>query len=902
MRTISPKHIVAYSHCPTKAFLMLKSEESFEPTEYDKLLLKFQKQAFENYCNNFTAIQDYKDGVLKKGFEIVKDCNINLTEFNFQSKLIFKNEGKSSLVKFFYEPVIFLGSNQIAIENRLELAYLGFLLEKIQNKFPDKGIIIDKEGGKHRIELTKLKKHLKSSISEIQSFDQAPPKLILKRHCSQCSFENICKTQAQKEDNLSLLDRITPKQINKLEKKGIFTVKQLSFIYKPRRRNKKVKNPPIIYKPELQALAIRTAKTYIQRLPALERKPIEIFLDIEGLPDDGFFYLFGILISENTIQSTHSFWAETQHNEKKIWQGVVTLLETYPESPIYHYGTFEPSAFEKLAKRYQTDIEGIKKRFVNINSFIYGKIYFPTYSNGLKDLGKSLGAKWTNEKASGLQTIIWRNEWEEGQTQRKEDLQTYNQEDCLALKILTDELSRIQTTASISNDVEFVQNPKKIASEISQGVHNQFELVLELAHNEYNRKKIKLDLIANKIISTAKKELIKTERKWLGKKMGRPNKFEFFEPDRFCIKHVEQKLNKSNIESKKIIIDLVFSKNGVKKNIIEYKGRHGYCPICNNSLAALSFRQISRQLYSHNFKSWIVFQRIEIQLSFSKINESLFGLINDKTSHAAGIAFIKDFSEYYEETENLIIQSILSSSFIHADETTISILGENQYVWIFTTGKYVTYKFSKNRDAITAKDFLKGYKGILITDFYAGYDSVECIQQKCWVHLIRDLNNHLWSNPFDKEFENLVFKIRNLIIPIINACNLHGLKKKYLSKYQKQVDEFYKNTIYDKIYKSEFCILYQKRFERYKDSLFVFISNDDISWHNNTAENGIRHICIQRKISGSFGGNQFPHYLRLVSIMQTCKFQNKSFLKFLLSKEKDIDNFGIRRKNVTENH
>ena len=145
--------------------------------------------------------------------------------------------------------------------------------------------------------------------------------------------------------------------MNKLEKKGIFTVTQLSFIYKPRRRNKKVKNPPILYKSELQALAIRTKKTYIQKLPTIDRKPIEIFLDIEGLPDDGFFYLFGILIFANNIQHTYSYWADAQQDEKTIWQRVVTLLETYPESPIYHYGTFEPSTFEKLAKRYQTDIE-----------------------------------------------------------------------------------------------------------------------------------------------------------------------------------------------------------------------------------------------------------------------------------------------------------------------------------------------------------------------------------------------------------------------------------------------------------------------------------------------------------------------------------------------------------------
>lgn len=79
------------------------------------------------------------------------------------------------------------------------------------------------------------------------------------------------------------------------------------------------------------------------------------------------------------------------------------------------------------------------------------------------------------------------------------------------------------------------------------------------------------------------------------------------------------------------------------------------------------------------------------------------------------------------------------------------------------------------------------------------------------------------------------------------------------------------------------------------------IEHDDINWHNNTAERGLRHICKQLSISGSLHKSLTPHYLRLVSIMQTCKFQNKSFLKFLLSKEKDIDNFGVRRKNVTEN-
>ena len=32
-------------------------------------------------------------------------------------------------------------------------------------------------------------------------------------------------------------------------------------------------------------------------------------------------------------------------------------------------------------------------------------------------------------------------------------------------------------------------------------------------------------------------------------------------------------------------------------------------------------------------------------------------------------------------------------------------------------------------------------------------------------------------------------------------------------------------------------------------------------------------------------------YLRLLGIRQTCRFQNKSFFQFLLSRERDIDRF-----------
>ena len=61
------------------------------------------------------------------------------------------------------------------------------------------------------------------------------------------------------------------------------------------------------------------------------------------------------------------------------------------------------------------------------------------------------------------------------------------------------------------------------------------------------------------------------------------------------------------------------------------------------------------------------------------------------------------------------------------------------------------------------------------------------------------------------------------------------------------------------------------------------------------AERAIRHLAVQRKISGTFFKNVAQSYLLLLSIGQTCRFQNKPFLQFLVSQEKDVDKFKARK-------
>ncbi len=54
----------------------------------------------------------------------------------------------------------------------------------------------------------------------------------------------------------------------------------------------------------------------------------------------------------------------------------------------------------------------------------------------------------------------------------------------------------------------------------------------------------------------------------------------------------------------------------------------------------------------------------------------------------------------------------------------------------------------------------------------------------------------------------------------------------------------------------------------------------------------------KRRYQGFFHASVIREYLILLGIKQTCRFQEKSFLKFLLSGEQDVDKFKSSSKNT----
>ena len=899
-KIITSEVVVAYSQCLAKAFLLLFTEEKGNPVEYLATLDQSKQSRKDKYFqkNNLasTAYSICEATDMRHGVDRLVNVRLRLADFEASCDVLTKVDKELTSRKANYAPAIFIGTRSISREHRLELAFIGYILSKLQGSCPAQGTIINAGGVVHKVKLTSLQKSVQKIISSLQDWLITPPgkspPIILNKHCPYCQYQEPCRLKAEQEDNLSLLSGMAAKAIRHYEKKGIFTVKQLSYLFKPKRLRKQARSRYKTHKPELQALAIRTGKIYIQELPQLSRQTIELFIDFEGIPDQQSYYLFGALVCEENKSTQYSYWADTDQEEARSWRSFVDMVNEYTTAPVYHYGSYELKALDVLSKRYGIDAEAIRSRLVNINTCIYGKIYFPLTSNGLKEIGGFIGATWVSPKASGLQSLVWRYHWETTRdVQYKDLLLTYNRDDCVALKRLADEISNIKDSANILSTIDFVSEPKRHATEAGKQVHNQFESILRFAHANYDQKKIKFRQSDEENPAVIDKPTVGRKLGYQGQRKIRPKPSKVVEvpPGEVCPKDGES-LRPTEQIARRLIVDLVLTKDGIKKTITEYIGKQGYCPKCGRVHSPPGIREYGpTQLYGHGFQVWVVYQRVALRMTYAHIAETLAEQFNEREPAHYISEIIKNVSRNYMETEEAIVRRLLDSPVIHADETPINVRGVTQYVWTFTNDKYVVFKLSKTREATIAHEFLATFRGILISDFYTGYDAIPCTHQKCWVHLIRELNDDLWEAPFDTELEMLVGEIRNLIVPIMEAIQQYGLRKRHLLRFMKQVDQFYRKVIDPVDYKSELAAKYQKRFVKYRNSLFVFLQHDEVLWHNNTAERALRHIARQQQVSLVFHEQATHDYLRLLSIRQTLKFQGKSFFKFLFSKERDID-------------
>jgi hypothetical protein len=219
-------------------------------------------------------------------------------------------------------------------------------------------------------------------------------------------------------------------------------------------------------------------------------------------------------------------------------------------------------------------------------------------------------------------------------------------------------------------------------------------------------------------------------------------------------------------------------------------------------------------------------------------------------------------------------------------------------VWVFASTSATVYIFRRSREGNFLRQMLKNFKGVLVSDFYSAYDGLPCLHQRCLIHLMRDMNRAIIDNPFDQELQSITTPFGALLRSIVITVDEYGLKCRHLQTHAKAVEAFFEGLA-QRVYESDASTGLQERLLRNRERLFTFLQHDGVLWNNNLAENAIKRISDYREDVGrSVKEAGLVEHLVLLSLYQTCRIRDISFLKFLLSGERDMDAFtsGKRRR------
>ena len=253
--------------------------------------------------------------------------------------------------------------------------------------------------------------------------------------------------------------------------------------------------------------------------------------------------------------------------------------------------------------------------------------------------------------------------------------------------------------------------------------------------------------------------------------------------------------------------------------------------------------------------------------------------------------FKSDFAEIYTKTVADLIKRITQGSLVHVDETKARVIGKSGFVWVLASLEDVVFLYSDTREGDMVHALLKDFRGVLVSDFYAVYDAFNCPQQKCLIHLMRDINDDMHRYPYDEELRVIAQKYAAVLRIIVETVDRRGLKNHFLAKHLPAVEDLF-TWIATTDFASEIAQSYRKRFHKNREKLFTFLTHDGIPWNNNNAENAVRAFAALRSvIRGATTEKGLREYLVLLSICETCKRRGLSFLDFLISGESSVELF-----------
>jgi predicted RecB family nuclease len=895
---ITNEALEAYCYCAQKFYLKLQGARGTK-TDYELMRDQSRSRTRSNAIRRFArgpgsgTVMQLTQTTLQNAPQYIFDGIYEDQNFALHIDGVRKVAHTSDPREYSFHPILFSGSLRTDKQHKTILRAYGYALSTILAKQVLVGFVWNAHDCTTRVHLGLDRRNFSNWIDRLLAARRSasPPPLFLNDHCSICEFQERCRQQALDEGNLSLLKGMTLNEIAKYNSKGLFTVHQVSYTFRARRKPKRARGVTGPHYFSLQAQALRENKIFIHGSVNFTVGAPRVYFDIEGTPESRVDYLIGALTIDHGKEEFVSFWARRDEEQSQIFAEFLRYLSNLSEYHLLHFGSYEISALRRaksfLPCELHSSLDEAISRCTNVLSTIRTRVYFPTYSNSLKEIGGFLGATWSVPSPSAIQTLVWRERWLQTKNQIwKKQLLKYNRDDCYALRrvveFLDDLVSKQDMPRQGLNDQSLIFTDTLPKGERKGQIFRkkgfaikEFERINRCAYFDYQRDRVS----ARSGTRTQRNRKETKRRSW----KLRLNKAIHVVLKR-CPSCRSRQVRPMRAISR-TVIDLKVSTQGVKRWVVRYLTNEYACKKCGAVIIPAGVPPVGSK-FGWSLAAWCIYNHVVAGQNLSRVAAGLGHLFRLSVPLPTVHRFKEYVSNHYRGYCKELFANLMTSPYLHIDETTVQLHSSTGYVWIVANRDTAYYFYRPSREGSFLQQLLSGFHGVLISDFFTAYDSLELRQQRCLIHLLRDFNEELLKAPYDDQLRLFGDNFSSILSRVVNTIDDHGLKRRYLSRHKRDAANFLR-WVAEAKFESRPASKLQTRIMKYEKMLFTFLDFDDVSWHNNNAERAIKTFARYRRFAdGRFTADSIERHLTILSVYQTCEFRGIGFLDFMLGRTK----------------
>lgn len=309
-----------------------------------------------------------------------------------------------------------------------------------------------------------------------------------------------------------------------------------------------------------------------------------------------------------------------------------------------------------------------------------------------------------------------------------------------------------------------------------------------------------------------------------------------------------------------------------------YRTYKGYCPNCRRTIESRHPDQIPNRMIGSRALLLAAEMKHGLGVPYRKVATSLKRLCGLAITAGALAQEMSALAKWLKPEYEFIQSALRQSPSVHVDETGWRLDGKSCWLWAFTNDSFTIYEINSSRGhQVVLQQLGEEYSGTIISDFYTAYNPLPYKQQKCLVHLLRELSD--CKNGTD-EFLAFRKKLTRLLRDALR------LKQRMTDTPEETYDRLLR-YIHQRLselscasYQTPDCQRLAKRLRKHSHQLFTFLEQMDVESNNNSAERAIRPAVVTRKISGGNRSSAGTEALSIItSIIQTCKQQRKDFVE-----------------------